>query len=214
MPASEQVWCFGKSSVEEAIAAIGRGEVVCVVDDEDRENEGDFIIAAEKATKATLAFMIRYSSGVICCAIEGARADALLLPDMVAKNEDAKCTAFTVSTDLKAGITTGISAADRAATLRALADAKTLPSDLSRPGHIFPLRAVPGGVLARDGHTEASVDLARLAGCSPAGALVEITTEDGGDMMRVPELRLFAQQHKLVLTSIQDLKSFRMEKGV
>ncbi|KAJ1493275.1 3,4-dihydroxy-2-butanone 4-phosphate synthase [Baffinella frigidus] len=180
MPASEQVWCFGKSSVEEAIAAIGRGEVVCVVDDEDRENEGDFIIAAEKATKATLAFMIRYSSGVICCAIEGARADALLLPDMVAKNEDAKCTAFTVSTDLKAGITTG----------------------------------VPGGVLARDGHTEASVDLARLAGCSPAGALVEITTEDGGDMMRVPELRLFAQQHKLVLTSIQDLKSFRMEKGV
>lgn len=212
---AKDTWCFGKESVEAAIAAIGRGELVIVVDDEDRENEGDLIMAAELATKERIAFMIKYTSGVLCCAIEGDRAQDLDLPQMVAKNEDAKCTAFTVSVDLDVskGITTGISASDRAATLRALADPKTTAKDLTRPGHIFPLRAVKGGVLARDGHTEATVDLARMAGLAPAGVLCEIVTEDCSEMMRAPELKLFADKHKLVLTSIQDMIMYRRETG-
>jgi len=212
---AKNTWCFGKESVEAAIAAIGRGELVIVVDDEDRENEGDLIMAAEKASKETIAFMIKYTSGVLCCAVESARAEALELPQMVAKNEDAKCTAFTVSVDLHVskGISTGISASDRAATLRALADPATTARDLTRPGHVFPLRAVEGGVLKRDGHTEATVDLARMAGLAPAGVLCEIVTEDCSEMMRAPELKIFAEKHKLVLTSIQDMIMYRKETG-
>eukprot|EP00802_Teleaulax_amphioxeia_P021735 Tamp_22112.p2 GENE.Tamp_22112~~Tamp_22112.p2 ORF type:complete len:216 (+),score=33.59 Tamp_22112:231-878(+) len=213
--AAQDSWCFGRESVEAAIAAIARGELVVVVDDEDRENEGDLIMAAEKATKETIAFMIRYTSGVLCCAVEGDRAEALQLPQMVAKNEDAKCTAFTVSVDLHVskGITTGISASDRAATLRALADPATTAADLTRPGHIFPLRAVQGGVLSRNGHTEATVDLARMAGLAPAGVLCEIVTEDCSEMMRAPELKIFSEKHKLVMTSIQDMIMYRKETG-
>mmetsp|Transcript_4423 Transcript_4423/g.7106 ORF Transcript_4423/g.7106 Transcript_4423/m.7106 type:complete len:217 (+) Transcript_4423:166-816(+) len=211
--AEQNGYCFGKESVVQAIEAIRQGKLVVVVDDEDRENEGDLIMAAEKASKETIAFMIKYTSGVICCAIEGSRAEELELPQMVEKNEDAKCTAFTVSTDLKKGITTGISASDRAATFRAMADPKCSAGDFTRPGHVFPLRAVPGGVLARNGHTEATVDLAKLAGLYPAGVLCEITTEDGAEMMRAPELKKFSAQHGLVFTSIQDMITYRKETG-
>ncbi|EKX50961.1 hypothetical protein GUITHDRAFT_157268 [Guillardia theta CCMP2712] len=206
---SKDTWCFGKQSVTDAIEAVRNGQMVIVVDDEDRENEGDLIMAAEKATKETIAFMIKHTSGVICCAIEGERAVDLQLPQMVEKNEDAKCTAFTVSVDLRHGITTGISASDRAATLRALGSKESKASDFTRPGHIFPLRGVPGGVLSREGHTEASIDLSVLAGCTPAGVLCEIVTEDCSEMMRVPELKVFAKKHSLVFTSIQDLKMYR-----
>eukprot|EP00287_Rhodomonas_sp_CCMP768_P005320 CAMPEP_0196718078 /NCGR_PEP_ID=MMETSP1091-20130531/1361_1 /TAXON_ID=302021 /ORGANISM="Rhodomonas sp., Strain CCMP768" /LENGTH=292 /DNA_ID=CAMNT_0042058655 /DNA_START=43 /DNA_END=920 /DNA_ORIENTATION=+ len=202
-------WCFGRDSVIAAIEDIKKGKLVVVVDDEDRENEGDLIMAAEHATKETIAFMIKHTSGVICCAIEQARAQQLELPPMVEVNEDAKCTAFTVSVDLKEdGMHTGISATDRARTLQALADESSTPQRFSRPGHIFPLTAVQGGVLAREGHTEASVDLCKLAGCKAAGVLCEIVTEDGADMMRTPELRQFAANHGLVFTSIQDMRLY------
>lgn len=196
---------FGPESVVAAVEAVKAGKIIVVTDDESRENEGDLIMAAELATPETIGFFVRYSSGVICVAVEGSRLDELELPPMVANNEDPKETAFTVSVDVKEGTTTGISAADRAATFRALASPTAVPSDFNRPGHVFPLRPREGGVLARDGHTEASVDFCRLAGLRECGVLSEICNEDGS-MSRVPELRTFCEEHGLVLTSIHDLK--------
>ncbi|HEY4396207.1 MAG TPA: 3,4-dihydroxy-2-butanone-4-phosphate synthase, partial [Acidimicrobiia bacterium] len=182
------------TTIENAIDAIARGEAVVVVDDANRENEGDLIIAAEKTTPETMGFMVRHTSGVICMPLEGTRLDELQLPMMVAENTTAYRTAFTVSVDAKLGTTTGISAADRATTVQALIDPQTRPDDLARPGHIFPLRYREGGVLKRAGHTEAAVDLARLAGLSPAGVLAEVVNDDG-TMARLPELERFAAEH-------------------
>ena len=196
-------------AVEDAIAAIARGEAVVVVDNEDRENEGDLIFAAEAATPELVAFMVRYTSGYICVALENEDADRLNLPPMVARNQDARGTAYTVTVDAATG-TTGISATSRAETLRRLASAETTVNDFTRPGHVVPLRARPGGVLARDGHTEASVDLARMAGLRPAGALCEIVSEqDPTDMARFDELREFADTHGLVMISIDQLIAYR-----
>jgi len=197
-------------TVERAIDAVKRGEFVVVVDDEDRENEGDLIIAAEKMTPDKMAFMIRYTSGVICLPLEGERLDDLQLPLMVtgAENTEGQRTAFTVSVDAKVGTTTGISAADRAATIQALIAPDTVASDLARPGHIFPLRYRDGGVLKRAGHTEAAVDLARLAGCFPSGVLAEIVNDDG-TMQRRPQLEEFAAEHGLVMVTIADLIRYR-----
>ena len=197
--------------VEEAIAAIARGEFVVVVDDEDRENEGDLIIAAEKTTPDTMAFMVRHTSGVICMPLEGDRLDELQLPMMVAENTTAYRTAFTVSVDAKRGTTTGISAGDRTTTVHALIDPQTRPDDLARPGHIFPLRYREGGVLKRAGHTEAAVDLARLAGLSPAGVLAEVVNDDG-TMSRLPQLERFAAEHGLAMISIADLIRYRRHR--
>ncbi len=193
--------------VGDAIAAIGRGEMVVVVDDEDRENEGDLIMAAEFATEEAVAFIVKHSSGVICASIPDERADELDLPLMVADNTESMRTAFTVTIDYRHGTTTGISAADRSATIRAVADG-TGAADFARPGHIFPLRARPGGVLKRAGHTEAAVDLARLAGLKPAGVLCEIVNDDG-TMARVPDLVEFCRQHDLAFISIADLVRYR-----
>ncbi|HEX2738494.1 MAG TPA: bifunctional 3,4-dihydroxy-2-butanone-4-phosphate synthase/GTP cyclohydrolase II [Acidimicrobiia bacterium] len=197
--------------IENAIAAIERGELVIVVDDADRENEGDLIMAAEKVTPESMGFMIRHTSGVICMPLEGSRLDDLELPLMVANNTEGQRTAFTVSVDAKHGTTTGISAADRAATVQVLIDAHTGPDDLNRPGHIFPLRYREGGVLKRAGHTEAAVDLARLAGCTPAGVLAEVVNDDG-TMARLPQLDSFAAEHGLQLISIADLIRYRRHR--
>jgi len=194
--------------VEAAIAAVARGELVIVVDAADRENEGDLILAADKVTPERIAFMVRHTSGLLCVALEGSRLDELDLPLMVPDNTEAQRTAFTVSVDAKRGTTTGISAADRAATIAALVNRATRSEDLARPGHIFPLRARPGGVLARPGHTEAAVDLARLAGLRPSGVLAEVVN-DCGSMARQPELERFAAEHGLVLVSIADLIQYR-----
>src|SRR5689334_10083570 len=175
--------------VREAIRAIAAGEVVLVVDDEDRENEGDLIMAADAATPEKVGFFLRHTSGVICTSLSEERCDALRLPLMVFDNREAQGTAFTVSVDLAEGTTTGISAADRAATIRALADASCGPADFVRPGHIFPLRSRDGGVLKRAGHTEAATDLVRLARRGPAGVLCEVVSEDKCSMARGPELR-------------------------
>ena len=193
-------------SIEDAIAAIARCEIVVVADDEDRENEGDLIMAADAATEDRIAFFVRHTSGVICVGLTNERCDELNLALMVPSgaNQEAQGTAFTVSVDLKAGTSTGISAGDRARALRSLADPMIGPTAFNRPGHIFPLRARPGGVLKRAGHTEAAVDLARLAGRSPAGVLCEVVL-DTGAMARVPELRAFADRHGLLLVSIADL---------
>ncbi len=198
------------SSIAAAVERIRAGGCVVVVDDEDRENEGDLIMAAEWATPESIGFFVRHTSGVICLATTGERLDALELPQMVSMNTDPKGTAFTVSVDVRGRTTTGISAADRAATIQALVDDDTKPADLQRPGHVFPLRAAPGGVLKRAGHTEAAVDLARLAGLRPAGVLCEIVDEDGG-MARLPELELFAAEHDLPLISIADLIAYRRQ---
>lgn len=195
-------------SVEQAIAAIASGGFAVVVDDADRENEGDLIIAAEKITAAQMAFLVRYSSGVVCVALTGERLDQLQLPLMVSSNNESQRTAFTVTVDYLHGTSTGISAADRAATLRALADSRIPASDFARPGHIFPLRYAPGGVLARPGHTEAALDLSRLAGLAPAGVLCEIVNDDGS-MARRPELLRFARQHGLPIITIAELIAYR-----
>ncbi len=192
------------ANIERAIDAVRRGELVVVVDDEDRENEGDLIMAAEMVTAESMAFMIRHTSGVICMPVEGERLDELQLPLMVSDNTESQRTAFTVSVDARAGTSTGISAADRAVTVRALLDPSTRPEDLARPGHVFPLRYRDGGVLKRAGHTEAAVDLARLAGLSPAGVLAEIVNDDG-TMKRLGDLEAFAAEHDLVMVSIADL---------
>jgi 3,4-dihydroxy 2-butanone 4-phosphate synthase/GTP cyclohydrolase II len=196
--------------VEQAVADIAAGRPVVVVDDEDRENEGDLVIAAEKATEEIVAFMMSECRGLICAPMEGDELDRLELPQMVEDNTESMRTAFTVSVDASAahGVTTGISAADRATTLRLLAGGTAGPSDFVRPGHVFPLRARPGGVLTRPGHTEAAVDLARLAGLRPAGAIVEIAGEDGR-MLRLPELIPFARKHGLTIVSIADLIAHR-----
>ncbi|MFD0279842.1 bifunctional 3,4-dihydroxy-2-butanone-4-phosphate synthase/GTP cyclohydrolase II [Kitasatospora sp. NPDC127111] len=194
--------------VERAIADIALGRAVIVVDDEDRENEGDIVFAASAATPELMAFTIRYTSGVICVPMTGEELDRLKLPPMTQVNEDRKGTAYTVSVDAREGVDTGISAADRARTVRLLSSAGTEPGDLTRPGHIFPLRAVEGGVLVRPGHTEAAVDLARLAGLPPAGAIGEVVNDDG-TMARLPELVAFAREHGLAIISIEDLIAYR-----
>ncbi|MFJ9454458.1 bifunctional 3,4-dihydroxy-2-butanone-4-phosphate synthase/GTP cyclohydrolase II [Kitasatospora sp. NPDC101447] len=194
--------------VERAIADIALGRAVIVVDDEDRENEGDIVFAASAATPELMAFTIRYSSGVICTPMTGEELDRLKLPPMTHVNEDRKGTAYTVSVDARDGVDTGISAADRARTVRLLSSAGTEPGDLTRPGHVFPLRAVEGGVLVRPGHTEAAVDLARLAGLPPAGAIAEVVNDDG-TMARLPELVAFAREHGLAIISIEDLIAYR-----
>ncbi|MPQ99120.1 bifunctional 3,4-dihydroxy-2-butanone-4-phosphate synthase/GTP cyclohydrolase II [Modestobacter sp. I12A-02628] len=197
-------------SIESAIAAVKAGRPVVVVDDEDRENEGDLIFAAELATPELVAFMVRYSSGYICVAVSDEDADRLDLPPMLRVNQDRHGTAYTVTVDAREGISTGISAVDRAHTIQLLASEQTDRTDLSRPGHVVPLRARDGGVLRRPGHTEAAVDLAVLAGLRPAGALCEIVSEqDPTGMARLPELRDFADAHDLVLVSIADLIAYR-----
>jgi 3,4-dihydroxy 2-butanone 4-phosphate synthase/GTP cyclohydrolase II len=199
------------STIPEAVDAFARGEFVVVVDDADRENEGDLIVAAEKVTPAQVAFMVRHTSGLICLSVPGERLDELRLPLMVSENTDSHRTAFTVSVDYVHGTTTGISAADRAATIHAVVDPRTRPADLARPGHIFPLRYREGGVLKRAGHTEAAVDLARLAGLYPAGVLCELVNDDG-TMARLPELRRFCDEHGIHLISIADLIAHRRRR--
>jgi 3,4-dihydroxy-2-butanone 4-phosphate synthase/GTP cyclohydrolase II len=202
---------MGRASVVAAVQAISDGKVVLVVDDENRENEGDFIMAAERATAESVGYMIRHSSGVICVSMETPRLELLGLPSMVVNNEDPKQTAYTVSVDAKVGTTTGISASDRATTFRKLADPEATADDFYRPGHVFPLRYKTGGVKVRAGHTEASLDLCKLAGCQPCGVLCEVVHDDGS-MQRLPALKEFAAQHGLVLTSIQDLVAYVHEK--
>ena len=201
---------FVLDPVERAIGDIASGRPVVVVDDERRENEGDLIVAAERVTPEIVAFMMSECRGLICTPMESDDLDRLDLPQMVERNSEAMGTAFTVSVDAtdEHGVTTGISAADRAATIRLLAAADSTPGDFVRPGHAFPLRAKPGGVLARAGHTEAGVDLARLAGLRPAAAIVEIAGEDG-TMLRLPELIPFARKHSLTIISIEDLIAYR-----
>lgn len=197
-------------SVEQAIADIAAGKAIIVVDDEDRENEGDLIFAAELATPELVAFMVRYSSGYVCVGMEPADCERLGLPPMVALNEDVRGTAYTITVDAAEGVDTGISAQDRAHTIRLLSSAETDRRDLNRPGHVVPLRAKRGGVLARPGHTEASVDLSRAAGLRPAGVLCEIVSEeDPTTMARLPELRRFADRHGLTLISIEQLVQWR-----
>jgi 3,4-dihydroxy 2-butanone 4-phosphate synthase/GTP cyclohydrolase II len=200
------------ADVDDAIAAIGRGEIVVVVDDHDRENEGDLIMAAEFATADKIAFFLAHTSGVICMPMTGERLDELELPPMVSENTESNRTAFTVSVDARSGTTTGISASDRARTIASLIDPATRPRDLARPGHMYPLRYREGGVLKRGGHTEAAVDLARLAGLYPAGVLCELVTEDKTGMARLPELEKFAAKHNLPLISIADLIRYRRQR--
>lgn len=199
------------TSVEGAVAAIRVGGFAIVVDDEDRENEGDLVMAAECVTPEAINFMIKNARGLITAPLTADRLDALDLPQMVPYNTSHQGTAFTVSVGARHKITTGISAHDRAATIRALVDPATLPEDLCRPGHVFPLRAVVGGVLRRAGHTEAAVDLATLSGRAPAGVLCEIMSEDG-TMARLPELRVFAGRHRIPITSVRDLIRYRLEQ--
>ncbi len=195
-------------SIADALADIRDGKMVVVVDDEDRENEGDLIFAASKTTTELVGFMVRHSSGVICVPMEGPVLDRLGLPPMTHINEDRKGTAYSVSVDARDGIETGISAADRSRTIKVLCDSATEPWEITRPGHVFPLRAMPGGVLRRPGHTEAAVDLARLAGLTAAGVICEIVHDDGS-MMRTPALREFADEHNLKMISIADLIAYR-----
>ena len=198
------------ASIEDAVAAMAKGEIIVVVDDEDRENEGDLIMAAEAATPEKIAFFVRHTSGVICAPLLGERLDELDIPLMVRENTESHRTAFTYSVDYVHGTSTGISAADRSATLRALTDPATTPLDLARPGHIFPLRYSDGGVLKRAGHTEAAVDLARMAGLYPAGVLCEIVNDDG-TMARVPDLVEFCKTHDLLMISIAQLIKYRRQ---
>ena len=202
---------FTFARISDAISAFARGEIVVVVDDAERENEGDLIMAAEFATPDRIAFFLNHTSGVICAPLTGDRLDALELPAMVVDNTEPNRTAFTVSVDARTGTSTGISAADRAATIAALIDPETRPQDLARPGHMYPLRYRAGGVLKRGGHTEAAVDLARLAGLTPAGVLCEVVTADKTSMARLPELIRFAEHHGLLLISIADLIRYRRQ---
>ena len=196
------------NTIREAINAIAEGKFVVVVDDEDRENEGDLIIAAESVSNEDMAFMVKHTSGVVCCAITNERADSLHLPLMVANNTEAMGTAFTISVDVAEGTTTGISASDRSLTCKALANGAITASGFARPGHVFPLRARAGGVLKRAGHTEAAVDLATMAGLAPAGVLCEIVSDDG-TMARLPELMEFAKNHNIPIISIADMIRYR-----
>ena len=195
-------------TVDRALVDLAAGKAVLVIDDEDRENEGDLIFAAQLATPELVAFMVRYTSGYICVPITEANADRLDLPPMFRVNQDRRGTAYTVTVDAREGISTGISASDRAHTIRLLADPSSVSGDFVRPGHVFPLRARPGGVLEREGHTEAGPDLCRLAGLRPAAAICEIANDDG-TMARLPELVVFARRHGLALVSIEDLIAYR-----
>jgi 3,4-dihydroxy 2-butanone 4-phosphate synthase/GTP cyclohydrolase II len=197
------------NSVEEILTDLRAGRMVIVMDDEDRENEGDLIMAAEAVTSEAVAFMIRHTSGIICVPMEEEGLLRMDLPQMVQANSESHRTAFTVSVDLKVGTTTGVSSADRAATIRALADTNTAGVDFARPGHIFPLRSRKGGVLVRAGHTEASVDLCRLAGMKPVGVLCEVMNDDG-TMARRPQLEAFAKRHNLKIGTISDLIRHRL----
>src|ERR1044072_7758201 len=197
-------------SVERAVADIAAGKAVVVIDDEDRENEGDLIFAAEKATPELVAFMVRYTSGYLCVPLSGEVCDRLGLLPMYAVNQDKHGTAYTVTVDARLGVGTGISASDRATTMRLLADPASISQDFTRPGHVVPLRSKDGGVLRRPGHTEAAVDLARLAGLKPAGTICEIVSQkDEGAMAQTDELRVFADDHDLALISIADLIEWR-----
>ena len=197
------------NSVEEILAELRAGRMVIVMDDEDRENEGDLIMAAEHATAEAVAFMIRHTSGIICVPMEEAALARLDLPQMVPVNSESQRTAFTVSVDLRLGTTTGVSSGDRAATIRALASPSSTPADFARPGHIFPLRSRRGGVLVRAGHTEAAVDLCRLAGLTAMGVLCEVMNDDGS-MARRPQLQEFARVHGLKIGTIADLIRYRL----
>jgi 3,4-dihydroxy 2-butanone 4-phosphate synthase/GTP cyclohydrolase II len=201
----------GFAAIEAAIADIQRGRMILVVDDEDRENEGDLVMAADRATPEAVNFMAKHGRGLICVPMTGDRLDELRIEMMVADNTAPMGTAFTVTVDAKRGVSTGTSAYDRALTVRALVDPTTRPEDLARPGHILPLRSMPGGVLRRAGHTEAAVDLARLAGCYPAGVICEVMDEDG-QMARLPELLSLADQHRLATITIKDLIRYRIQK--
>ncbi len=198
-------------TIDEALVALAQGAMVLVVDDEDRENEGDLILAAEHATPEAIAFMVRHTSGMLCVGLPGERLDALELPLMVERNTDSMKTAYTITVDYRHGTSTGISAADRACTIRALVDPAVAKDDFNRPGHVFPLRAVPGGVLARPGHTEAAVDLTRLAGLRPGGVLAEVVNDDG-TMARRPQLEAFARAHGLPIITIADLVAYRSQR--
>jgi 3,4-dihydroxy 2-butanone 4-phosphate synthase/GTP cyclohydrolase II len=194
--------------IEDAIDEISKGRMVIVVDDEDRENEGDLILAAEKAAPELINFMVKHGTGIVCVPMEQERLDQLGLPLMAPESADTMGTAFTISVDAREGTSTGVSAADRARTVRALVDANTGPRDLNRPGHIFPLRYMEGGVLRRAGHTEAAVDLSRMAGLYPAGVVCEVVNDDGS-MARLPDLEAFAEEHGLLMISIADLIAYR-----
>jgi len=199
------------NTIEEALEDIRQGKMVILVDDEDRENEGDLCMAAEKVTPEAINFMAKYGRGLICLSLTPERVEELKLPMMTNENESPHGTAFTVSIEARHGVTTGISAHDRAHTIKVAIDPKTRPEDLVKPGHIFPLKAKPGGVLQRVGHTEGSVDLARLAGLYPAGVICEIMNDDG-TMARVPQLMEFAKRHNLKIITIKDLIEYRMKK--
>jgi 3,4-dihydroxy 2-butanone 4-phosphate synthase/GTP cyclohydrolase II len=199
------------ATIEEAVEDIRAGRMLVVVDDEDRENEGDLLMAADKATPESVNFMAKHGRGIICMPMLGERLDDLQVSMMVSDNTAPLGTAFTVSVDARRGVTTGTSAYDRAVTIRTLVDPSTRPEDLTRPGHIFPLRAMPGGVLRRAGHTEAAVDLARLAGCAPAGVICEVL-DDGGGMARLPELMQLARTHGLKVITIKALIEYRIQK--
>jgi 3,4-dihydroxy 2-butanone 4-phosphate synthase/GTP cyclohydrolase II len=194
--------------IEDIVAAVRRGEMVIMVDDADRENEGDLIVAAEDATPDNIGFMLRYTSGIICLPVIGERLDELEVPMMVVRNTDVRRTAFTISIDAAEGTTTGISAADRCRTIHAVIDPDTRPTDLARPGHMYPLRYEPGGVLKRAGHTEAAVDLAEMAGKYPAAVLAEVMNDDG-TVARLGDLEVFAAGHGLLMGTIADLIAFR-----
>jgi len=195
------------SKIEDAIAVLARGGMIVVVDDENRENEGDIIVASDAITPEAIAFMMKHARGLICVAMEEERLDALDIPLMVPQNTEYHKTAFTVSVDYLPGTTTGISAADRAATVQALMNPSVMRDDFARPGHIFPLRAHPRGVRGRPGHTEAAVDLARLADKTPSGVICEVANDDG-TMARLPELIAFAEHFQLPLISIEDLITY------
>lgn len=198
------------AQIDDIVAAVKRGEMVIMVDDEDRENEGDLMIAAEDATPDNIGFMLRYTSGIICLPVIGERLDELELPMMVAKNTDVRRTAFTISVDAAEGTTTGISAADRCRTVLTVVDPQTKPEDLVRPGHMYPLRYEPGGVLKRAGHTEAAVDLADLAGKYPAAVLAEVMNDDG-TVAKLADLEVFAAEHGLLMGTIADLIAYRRQ---
>lgn len=201
---------FKYNTIEEAIAAMKAGRMVLVTDDEDRENEGDMIFAAETMTVEQMALTIRHGSGIVCLCLTEERRKQLDLPMMVENNTSAYGTGFTVTIEAAEGVTTGVSAADRVTTVRAAIADGAKPSDLNRPGHVFPLRAQPGGVLTRGGHTEATIDLVTLAGFKPAGVLCELTNDDG-TMARAPECIKFAQQHNMAVVTIEDLVAYRRE---
>lgn len=204
---------FQLNTIEEALEDLRNGKMIIVVDDEDRENEGDLLAAAELTTPEIVNFMVTHARGLICMPLTEKRCDELELHSMVANSTDPKETAFTISVDLLGkGATTGISASDRAKTIQAIMDEETKPGDLMRPGHIFPLRAREGGVLKRAGHTEAAIDLTRLAGLKEGGVICEILNEDG-TMARLPQLREFGKKHDLKVVSIEDLINYRMRQG-